>query len=101
MHANSASKYLKPHVHSPSAIARVRAAMRRISGSATLSELNYAKRIALHDAIFEIENEIESRGDGHPDDPTVLELNRVRNLVLDDLGWNEYDPPLPNRPAYR
>ena len=51
--------------------------------------MNRLKRELLADAIFAVEDELESRADGQPYHPQVVALNKARNLVLDDLGWND------------
>lgn len=56
----------------------------------SIGPLNRAKREVFADAIFEVENDLESQGGGRPDHPTVVALRAVRNEVYDDLGWNEY-----------
>jgi hypothetical protein len=59
-----------------------------------LSQMNRTRRELLAASIFEVENELESRSGGwhHPcNQRRIDQLNAARNLVLDDLGWNE--PP--------
>ena len=51
--------------------------------------MNRLKRELLADAIFAVEDELESRADGQPYHPQVVAMNKARNLVLDDLGWND------------
>ena len=46
-------------------------------------------RAMLAEAIFSVEDEIESRGNGHPYDPTVVSLRGIRNKIYDELGINE------------
>lgn len=40
-------------------------------------------------AVFTVENDLESKGGGHPHDPTVVALNTIRNRLYDELGINE------------
>jgi hypothetical protein len=68
-------------------------------GPSSLSRMTPGRRACLSDAIFEVENRIESRGGGQPDHPTVVALRKVRNRVLDDLGWNEADGDVAATPA--
>lgn len=72
----------------PSTRSRVYAAERRIAGSAQRG-MRDRRREYLVDAIFAVENEIESAGPGHPDDPRVLALNAARQRVEADLGWSD------------
>lgn len=94
-HASSSLVYLKG-VSSASYRSKVQRVFREKMGKAGVenpritSRLNNAKREILHDAIFEVENHLESQRGGQPDHPTVTQLRGARNLVLDDLGWNEY-----------
>lgn len=55
----------------------------------SLAAMNDGRREMFADAIFAVENEIESRSGGMPDHPTVVALNTARNRVYDDLGWND------------
>jgi hypothetical protein len=52
--------------------------------------MNPANREALAAAVFVVEDEFESRGDGHPLHSAVVAMRAVRNELYDDLGWNEY-----------
>lgn len=49
--------------------------------------VNDSKRELLASSIFEVEDDLEHRLPNHP---TVLLLNDARNLLYDDLNWNEY-----------
>lgn len=51
--------------------------------------LNDELRSLLADAIFVVENEIESKGNGQPHHKTVEALNAIRNRIYDDIGANE------------
>lgn len=51
--------------------------------------MNFGRREALADAIFAVEDEVESKGGGRPDHPVVLALNRVRLQLNADLGWDD------------
>src|SRR5438874_1307676 len=96
----SVTKYLKG-VCSASARGRVRRGLKTAliaAGDPTpelLSRLNDDKRRLLAEAIFAVEDELESRGDGRPHDPVIVQLRAARNRVYDDLRYNEYqnDPP--------
>lgn len=50
--------------------------------------MNRRIREYLHDAIFVVMDELESRNGGQPDHPAVMRLRIALNLVKDDLGWN-------------
>lgn len=39
--------------------------------------------------IFEVENELEHRKSGQPDNLAVVAMRDARNLLYDDLGWND------------
>lgn len=67
---------------------KIRAAMRkRVGGS--WGRLNPKLRESLHDAVFEVIDEYESRNGGQPDDERVIQMRVVLNLLVDDLGWND------------
>ena len=68
---------------------KVRNKLRTLNGG-TVEGMNMRLRERLHDAIFSVENDLESRGGGMPDCPRVVSLRAARNEVLDDLGLNEY-----------
>ncbi len=53
--------------------------------------MSSAIRVLLHDSIFSVMNDLESRAEGRPDHPTVLQLRVALNLVADDLRWNDGD----------
>ena len=53
--------------------------------------LNDERRIALEDAIFQVQNDLEHRSPKHPQ---VAVMNAVRNVLLDDAGVNETVPGL-------
>lgn len=95
MHCNSSLQYLKG-VKSKFDRSRVQKALRRRfleageSNPTRTSSLNQRRRIMLQEEIFKVEDEIESKAGGQPEHPRVVDLRRARNLVLDDLGWNEY-----------
>lgn len=55
--------------------------------------MNAQIRCGLHDSIFAVEDELESRLGGQSDHPTVVQLRVARNLVADDLAWNEEAGP--------
>lgn len=86
--------YLEGVDHRP-ARSRVLQAYRRgvsmLTGAVkpSLKGMNDARREALQDAIFEVENEIESRQGGKPDDATVIALRRARQRVELDLRWSD------------
>lgn len=67
---------------------KIRAAMRkRVGGS--WKRLNSKLRESLHDAVFEVMDEYESRNGGQPDNERVVQLRVVLNLLADDLKWNQ------------
>ena len=43
----------------------------------------------LHDSIFEVMDEIESRAGGQSEHPTVDQLREAMNMVDVDLGWDD------------
>ena len=51
--------------------------------------MNPRIREYLHDAIFAVMDELESRTSGQSDHPSVVQLCVALNLVKDDLGWND------------
>lgn len=51
--------------------------------------MNPRIREYLHDAIFAVMDELESRTGGQSDHPSVVQLCVALNLVKDDLGWND------------
>ena len=55
-----------------------------------LSWLQIGNGTYLHDSIFEVMDEIESRAGGQSEHPTVDQLREAMNMVDVDLGW--YDP---------
>jgi hypothetical protein len=55
----------------------------------TSYRMNESNREVLAEAIFEVENEFESKGNGRPNHPAVTAMRRARNEIYDDLGWNE------------
>jgi len=57
------------------------------------SPMNRRRRECLHDAIFSVENNVESQAGGRPDHPRVVAMRYARNLVADDLGWNVDEHP--------
>lgn len=72
--------------------ASVRRIIREKTGTSRLSGLRNEHRVVIHDAIFSVENKIESKGGGRSDDPRVVQLRAARNMLLDDMGWNEPNP---------
>jgi hypothetical protein len=68
---------------------RIKTAYRELGLS---TSLNDAGRSALANCIFDVENDLESRGGGQPYHPDVVVMRRVRNLLLDDCGENEARP---------
>lgn len=91
MHARSVAAYLKG-LKSPekSAIRRILAASLGGDGSARrFPQCNAQVRERLHDAVFEVENDRESRGSGRPYAEDVARLRDLRNRLMDDLGWND------------
>lgn len=46
-----------------------------------------ARRAILRDAIFAVEDEMESMAGGRSDHPTVVALRMVRQRLADELGW--------------
>ena len=80
----SVRSYLKV-VSSPTMRSKVRSAMRRRCGG-VWDGLNFQRREYLHDSIFEVVNELESR---EPDHPMVEPLFDAMNMVDDDMGWND------------
>ena len=65
------------------------------TGQHPMSQLNDEKRSVLERVIFEVVNAFESTGKGRPRHPTTIALHDARNLLFDDLGWNEdvFDKP--------
>lgn len=51
--------------------------------------MNAGLRVLLHDSIFKVMDDLESKSVGQPDHPTVIQLRVALNLVADDLRWNE------------
>ncbi len=45
----------------------------------------------LRDAVFQIEDELESRHGGQPDLPVVVQMRRARCRLESDLGWSPPD----------
>ena len=72
-------------VKSGVARARVRARVRERAGMGW-SGMNPSMRVLLHDSIFSVMNDLESKAGGQPDHPTVVQLRVALNLVADDLG---------------
>ena len=72
-------------VKSVRARAAVRAAVRKGVGRGW-SGMNPRMRVLLHDSIFKVMDDLESRAGGQPDHPTVVQLRVALNLVADDLG---------------
>ncbi len=70
----------------------IRAELRRRLGGQWRG-MNRRIREYLHDSIFMIEDELESQNGGQPDHPMVVQMRIARNLVMDDLGWNEEAGP--------
>ena len=68
--------------------ARVRAELkRRLKGR--WRGMNPEIREYLHDSLFIVMDELESRNGGQPEHPTVLQLNVALNLLADDLNFND------------
>ena len=67
------------------ATTQIRAAVRKRLG-AGWSGVNAKRREAIHDAIFEVMDEWESRGGG-TSSPAIDQMRAAMNLVADDLGW--------------
>ena len=67
---------------------KVRAELRKRLGGRWRG-MNPGIREKLHDSLFIVMDELESRNGGQPEHPTVLQLNIAMNLVADDLGWND------------
>lgn len=68
--------------------ARVRAELkRRLKGR--WRGMNPKIREILHDSVFIVMDELESRNGGQPDHPTVVQLTISLNLLADDLGFND------------
>ena len=67
---------------------KIRAAMRKRVGR-SWKRLNLKLRETLHDAVFEVMDEYESRNGGMPDDEKVIQMRVVLNLLADDMGWND------------
>ncbi len=62
---------------------------------------NAKTREKLADAIFRVEDELESRCGGQPDHPVVVQMRKARHRVNVDLGWDEdveRDHPVPKTP---
>lgn len=95
----SVSKYLKYSPLPSSTRGKVRAILRDMVAKQlphlvdknpfSGSRFNDAVRHLLHQAVFTVENEIESRGNGHPHDPRVVSLGTIRNRLYDELGIND------------
>lgn len=89
----SATQYLKdcPSAFQKGAIRRI--LTRRMkeagqwSGKWPLSRMTNISREMLADAIFEVEDRLESRAGGMPDDPVVVALREARIRVYVDLRW--------------
>ena len=75
-------------VKSVRARALVRAAVRKGAGRGW-EGMNAGMRVLLHDSIFKVMDDLESRSVGQPDRTTVIQLRVALNLVADDLRWNE------------
>ena len=88
-HANSTGRYLRLGGVSSTYASKIRKVLRAKLGDPHLSRLAGARREKLHDAIFEVEDDLESKAGGQSNHPQVLAMNKARNLVLDDLGWND------------
>lgn len=91
----SVSKYLKacPSTAKKAEIRRL-AKARMIqagqwSGEYPMSSMNDIRREILADCIFEVEDRLESKAGGQPDDPVVVSLRNARNRIYDDLRWND------------
>lgn len=92
---NSVSKYLKacPSSTQKAEIRKIlKARMVEAGvwrGKWPLSSLNDMSREILADCIFEVEDRLESKSGGQPDNPVVVSLRDARNRVYDDLRWND------------
>ena len=75
-------------VKSGRARALVRAAVRKGAGMGW-EGMNPRMRVLLHDSIFKVMDDLESRAGGQSDHPTVVQLLKALNLVADDLRWND------------
>ncbi len=67
---------------------KIRAELRRRLGGRWRG-MNRRNREYLHDSIFSVMDELESRLGGQSDHPNVVQMRIAMNLVADDLGWNE------------
>lgn len=52
-------------------------------------KMNRQIRCRLHDSLFQVMDQVESKKGGQSDHPTVRQLNIALNLVDDDLDWND------------
>lgn len=89
---NSIRRYLgavSPHYRG-----RIYASLREIRAGRGLDRRQTARndrdRECLADAVFRVEDEVESRCGGQPDEPNVVAMRAARNRIYDDLRWNEY-----------
>ena len=108
--ANSMSKYLRG-IKSGTLRTKIRKEAKR--RGFTLGKIGTAEKVILQDAIFAVENDLESlTGEYAPGTggttvakrrEWVNQMRAARNLVLDDLGWNEdasrTPAPPPGQPA--
>jgi hypothetical protein len=62
----------------------------KMAGMLRRLEISDRHRAVLADAIFAIEDDLESQGGGRPWDETVIGLNYIRNRIYDELGINEH-----------
>ena len=82
----SMTKYLKPIT---SRVVRQRIREGAFRKGFRMGKIGTDNKMALAEAVFEVEDEFESRGDGQPRHPLVVAMRGVRNRLYDDLGWNE------------
>lgn len=68
--------------------AKVRAELKRRLGGRWRG-MNPKIREMLHDLVFIVMDELESRNGGQSEHPTILQLNIALNLLADDLGFND------------
>lgn len=67
---------------------KVRAELKRRLGGRWCG-MNPKIREMLHDSVFVVMDELESRNGGQPDHPTVVQLRIALNLLQDDLNWSD------------
>jgi hypothetical protein len=67
---------------------KIRAELRKRLGGRWRG-MNPRIRECLHDAVFVVMDDLESRNGGQPDHPSVVQMCIALNLLADDLRWND------------